>query len=36
MGGINAVAMATPRITLPFNLLETAKKPANPPNNAIS
>ena len=31
IGGISAVAMATPGITLPLNLLLTATIPAKPP-----
>ena len=34
-GGIRAVAMATPGITLPFCLLLMATMPASPPNRAI-
>ena len=35
IGGINAVAMATPGITLPFRLVLIAIMPAKPPNKAI-
>ena len=34
-GGINAVAMATPGITFPLDLVELAMIPAKPPKKAI-
>lgn len=35
-GGMRAVAMATPEITVPFSFLHCSNMPAAPPNNAIS
>ena len=35
-GGINAVAIATPGITLPFSLVATATIPARPPTKAMN
>ena len=35
-GGINAVAMATPEITVPFSFLQSSRIPAKPPKEAIS
>ena len=34
-GGMRAVAMATPEITVPFSLRLSSKMPASPPNRAI-